>query len=108
MGAASLLEFHPFDPYIAVADGKDSINVWNWQEGHMTQALKNTNPPGSRITSMRFINAHDDSLMMVGSNEGVVRIWRNWDGVDGEAPAVVSGWRALSDLLPSTRGSGLV
>lgn len=52
------------------------------------------------------MNEDDVALLMTGSGEGVVRIYRNYES--GEDVELVSSWRALTDLLPSRRSSGLI
>lgn len=52
------------------------------------------------------MNEDDVALLMTGSGEGVVRIYRNYES--GEDVELVSSWSALTDLLPSRRSSGLV
>eukprot|EP00058_Branchiostoma_floridae_P018111 XP_002603600.1 hypothetical protein BRAFLDRAFT_126916 [Branchiostoma floridae] len=103
----TVVKFHPYDPHMAVAD-KDGISIWNWDQGARTNYFRNNNAINSRITALDFINAHDITLLLSGSDDGAVRIWREY-GWDGECePELVTAWQAISDLLPSTRGSGLV
>eukprot|EP01135_Chromosphaera_perkinsii_P005237 Nk52_evm6s327 gene=Nk52_evmTU6s327 len=102
---ASLMAFAPFEPYLVVSDERDNITVWNWEKGERTGVYKNQNPYGSRITTLKFLNKNDIPLLLAGSDEGVVRVWRNYETAD---TTLVTAWRALSDLLPSSRGSGLV
>lgn len=52
------------------------------------------------------MNEDDVALLMTGSGEGVVRIYRNYES--REDVELVSSWSALTDLLPSRRSSGLV
>ncbi|KAI8478188.1 hypothetical protein Bbelb_440820, partial [Branchiostoma belcheri] len=102
-GNPTVLKFHPYDPHMAVAD-KDGISIWNWDEGARTNYFRNNNVVNSRITALDFINSHDITLLLSGSDDGAVRIWREY-GWDGECePELVTAWQAISDLLPSTRG----
>lgn len=66
--------------------------------------FSNGNPKGSRINEARFINEDDQALMMTGSSDGVIKIFRNYES-DVE---LVSAFRALTDLLPSNKNAGLV
>ncbi|OAJ40186.1 hypothetical protein BDEG_23950 [Batrachochytrium dendrobatidis JEL423] len=59
---------------------------------------------GSRITSMQFINEEDVALLLAGSDDGLIRLYRKFDQPEVE---LVSAWRGLSDILPGSRGSGL-
>lgn len=46
----------------------------------------------------------------MGSSDGVVRIYNNYDlrYSDGNPVQLVSGFRALSNMTPATRGAGIV
>ena len=67
--------------------------------------FSNGNPKGSRINEARFINEDDQALMMTGSSDGVIKVFRNYESEDVE---LVSAFRALTDLLPSNKNAGLV
>ena len=99
------LLFHQFEPHLVSADDKDVITIWDWEENKRLHAFSNANPPNSKITELKLINEDDKALLMTGSSEGIVRIFRNYEMPDAE---LVTSWRALSDLLPSNRSSGLV
>lgn len=71
-----------------------------------TNNFANGNPCGTKITEIKFLNEDDVALLMVGSGDGVVKIYRNYENNGGAE--LVSSWRALTDLLPSRRSSGLV
>jgi regulator-associated protein of mTOR len=53
-----------------------------------------------------FLNEDDVALLMVGSSDGVLKIYRNYESA--ERIELLTAWRALSDLNPSTQSSGLV
>uniref|UniRef100_A0A8C2I1I8 Regulatory associated protein of MTOR, complex 1 n=1 Tax=Cyprinus carpio TaxID=7962 RepID=A0A8C2I1I8_CYPCA len=91
-GVPSVVKFHPFNPCIAVAD-KDSICFWDWEKGERLDYFYNGNPRYTRITAMEYLNGHDCSLLLTGTDDGALRIWNNF---------------GLSDMLPTTRGSGMV
>jgi len=100
------LLFHQFESHLIAVDEKDGVSVWDWAKGIKTNHFSNGNPTGTKITEIKFLNEDDVALLMTGSGEGVVRIYRNYEN-DGEVE-LVSSWRALTDLLPSRRSSGLV
>ncbi|XP_067126176.1 regulatory-associated protein of mTOR [Centruroides vittatus] len=102
----SVILFHPYESHLVVTD-KDSYSVWDWEQGAMLSYNSNGNYPNTRITSVDFINAHDTALLMLGSDDGAVRIWRNYIN-DSKQTELVSAFQILSDMLPSTRGSGLI
>lgn len=82
------------------------LRIWDWSAGHKMNRFSNGNPRGTRITEVKFLNEDDVALLMTGSQEGVVRIYRNYESQQNIE--LVSAWRALTDLLPSNRSSGLV
>lgn len=100
------MSFHQFEEHLAIADDRDSICVWNWGERARMSRFSNGNPKGSRITEARFINEDDQAMLMTGSSDGVIKIFRNyWSEKNVE---LVSAFRALTDLIPSTKNAGLV
>ncbi|EDO47933.1 predicted protein [Nematostella vectensis] len=99
-----ILRFHPYEPHLAVAD-RGGVSIWNWEQGARMNYFNNNNSKLTRITSMEFLNAHDLTLLLTGTDDGSVRVWRDYDGVESPVE-VVTAWQALSGMLPSTRGSG--
>uniref|UniRef100_A0AAR2M1F1 Regulatory-associated protein of mTOR n=1 Tax=Pygocentrus nattereri TaxID=42514 RepID=A0AAR2M1F1_PYGNA len=104
-GVPSVVKFHPFNPCIAVAD-KDSICFWDWEKGERLDYFYNGNPRYTRITAMEYLNGHDCSLLLTATDDGALRIWKNF--ADQRNPEMVTAWQGLSDMLPSTRGAGMV
>ncbi|XP_071961463.1 regulatory-associated protein of mTOR-like isoform X2 [Antedon mediterranea] len=107
LGTPLVVKFHPYDPHIAVAD-KEGVCIWNWEQGGKMNYFTNQNPRNTKITSMNFMNAHDLPLLLTGSDDGCVRIWRDYTSPMGDGLELVTAWQALSEMLPSSRGSGLV
>ena len=44
-------------------------SFWDWVQGVKIGYIFNENSKSTRITSMDFINPHDDTLLMCGSGE---------------------------------------
>uniref|UniRef100_A0A3Q4HI52 Regulatory associated protein of MTOR, complex 1 n=1 Tax=Neolamprologus brichardi TaxID=32507 RepID=A0A3Q4HI52_NEOBR len=99
-GVPSVVKFHPFNTCIAVAD-KDSICFWDWEKGERLDYFYNGNPRYTRITSMEYLNGHDCSLLLTATDDGALRIWKNF--ADQKNPEMVTAWQGLSDMLPTTR-----
>ncbi|KAJ3386492.1 hypothetical protein HDU84_001508 [Entophlyctis sp. JEL0112] len=98
------LYFHPFEPHLLGADNADGVIVYNWEEGVKINWFSNSNPIGTRITALRFINENDIALVVTGTDEGIVRIYKNYTSV--ENCEIVSAWRAVNEHVPSgSRGS---
>ncbi|TGZ82850.1 hypothetical protein EX30DRAFT_354182 [Ascodesmis nigricans] len=100
------LLFHQFENHLVAVDDKDTVSVFDWKKSRALSRFSNSNPPGTRITEIKYLNEDDVALLMTGSGDGVIRIFRNPESTS--QVELVSSWRALTDLLPSRRSSGLV
>jgi len=98
--------FHQFEDHLVVTDNRDIVNIWDWQEGRSLNAFSNGNPEGSRITEVRLINEDDQALLMTGSSDGVIKIFRHYES--RRKAEMVTAFRALSNLVVSNRNAGLV
>ncbi|CAG8437461.1 2822_t:CDS:2 [Diversispora eburnea] len=100
------LLFHPFEPHLIVANDKDLISVWNWKDHFRTHTFSNGNPTGSKITTLNFINEGEASMLLAGSSDGIVRIYRNYSSPT--TSELMTSWRALPEILPNNPRCGLV
>lgn len=99
--------FHQFEDHLVVTDTRDTVNIFDYSKSvNRINSFSNGNPPESRITDVRFINEDDQALLMTGSSDGVIKIFRNYDR-KGETE-LVTGFRALTDLVSSNKNAGLV
>ncbi|XP_053150841.1 regulatory-associated protein of mTOR isoform X3 [Hemicordylus capensis] len=105
-GMPSVVKFHPFTPCIAVAD-KDSVCFWDWEKGEKLDYFHNGNPRYTRITAMEYLNGQDYSLLLTATDDGAIRVWKNFADLE-KNPEMVTAWQGLSDMLPTTRGAGMV
>lgn len=103
---AALLELHPTEPLCVAADGRSTISIWNWEDSAKLQSFNNKNSSQTRISCMRLVNTQYQFMVMVGTNDGVIRLWKNVH----ESPQLVTGFRTLSDSHSPQhkRRSGLV
>ncbi|XP_026523047.1 regulatory-associated protein of mTOR isoform X1 [Pseudonaja textilis] len=101
-GMPSVVKFHPFTPCTAVAD-KDSICFWDWEKGEKLDYFHNGNPRYTRITAMEYLNGQDCSLLLTATDDGAIRVWKNFADLE-KNPEMVTAWQGLSDMLPTTRG----
>ncbi|WPH01614.1 Hypothetical protein R9X50_00446200 [Acrodontium crateriforme] len=108
IGAApAKMVFHQFEDHLVTSDDRDSIAVWDWKNATQLSRFSNGNPFGSRVTELRFINEDDQAMLMTGSSDGVIKIFRNYD--DPKTVQLASSFRALSDLVVSDKqNAGLV
>lgn len=84
----------------------NSRRIWDWQRNIRLSRFSNGNPPGSRINEIRFINEDDQALLMTGSSDGVLKIFRNYESQ--KDVEIVTAFRALPELIPSNRNAGMV
>ncbi|KAK9448129.1 raptor N-terminal caspase like domain-containing protein [Limtongia smithiae] len=95
-----------FEPHLVAVDDRDGVTVWNWQENQKLMRFCNENPVGTKITEVKFLNEDDIPVLMTGAGDGVIRLYRNYESE--EKLQLICAWRALTDMLPANRSSGLV
>ncbi|KAJ4346186.1 Target of rapamycin complex 1 subunit kog1 [Ascochyta clinopodiicola] len=101
------MTFHQFEDHLVVTDNRNTVNVIDYSDSvKRINCFSNGNPLDSKITDVRFINEDDQALLMTGSSDGVMKIFRNYDS-KGKTE-LVTAFRALTDLVPSNRNAGLV
>ncbi|KAG7209721.1 hypothetical protein KM043_011355 [Ampulex compressa] len=98
------LTFHPFEQHLAVAL-KDHFGIWDYQNGTKLTYCASHGKKTSRVSALEFINAHDMTLLMAGSDDGSVRIWKNYNSVLNREPILLTAWQALADIQLSTKTS---
>lgn len=112
MDMTSMLLFHPYEPALVATDGCDYISLWDIATSQRVCMFKNGNPKGSRMTSVSWINDSSTSLLLTGSDDGIVRVWDGLIESNGEMicdqPDLSSAFFAAPDLVAGERGSGLV
>lgn len=81
-------------------------SIWDFQRELRLNRFSNGNPAGSKINDARFINEDDQALLMVGSSDGVLKVFRNYE--DPDKVEIVTAFRALNELIPSNKTAGLV
>ncbi|KAK3196298.1 Target of rapamycin complex 1 subunit kog1 [Lecanicillium sp. MT-2017a] len=100
------MTFHQYEDHVAVSDDANTVTVWDWKKQGKLSKFSNGNPEGSKISDMRFINEDDQALLLTGSSDGVIRVYRNYD-TDRDIELATS-WRALTHMVPSNVNSGMV
>ncbi|SCU98563.1 LAMI_0F15302g1_1 [Lachancea mirantina] len=101
-----LLRFTQFENFLASADDRDNITVFDWFEKSKLATFSNANPFGTKITDMKFLNEDDSPLLLTGSSDGVIKVYRNFQDLSNLEMA--SSWRGLTDLLLTPRSTGLL
>ena len=71
--------FHAFQDQMVVCDGVQGISVWSIDSGKKVVGFDNAPSHSSRITSLSWANESsvDRSLLIVATDDGNVRIWKN-------------------------------
>lgn len=105
-----LTKFMQFEKLLVCTDEKDTVSVWDWEKNEIVTKFSNGNPFGTKITDLKFLNEDDLPLVMTGSSDGVIKIYKNFhcDEDENEPVEIVAGWRALTDLLLTSKSSGLI
>lgn len=108
-----LIKFTQFEKILVASDEKDTVSVWDWEVGKIVKKFSNGNPFGSKITDMKFLNEDDLPLLLTGSSDGVIKIYKkfhteNEEGEEEKNCELIASWRALTDLLLTSKSSGLI
>ena len=101
-----LLKFTQFEKWITTTDERDNITTFDWSKGTELSKMSNGNPFGTKITDLRFLNEDNVPLLMTGSSDGVVKIYKNFHDTDN--CQLLTAWRALTDIMPTPRSVGLL
>lgn len=101
-----LITFAQFENWIVATDDKDSVTVLDWNTGQELSKFSNGNPFGTKISNVKFINEDDVPLLLTGSSDGIIKLYKHFDNV--KKCELISGWRALTDMLPTPRSAGLL
>lgn len=106
-----LIKFTQFEKILVASDEKDNVSVWDWEMNKMVGKFSNCNPFGTKITDIKFLNEDDLPLLLTGSSDGVIKIYKNFhtaNNIGERNVELVSSWRALTDLLLTSKSSGLI
>ncbi len=106
-----MLRFHAYESVLASSDGSDCVTIWDTDRSVPTNYIMNCNPPGTRMTSMSWINERNNTLLLTGCEDGSVRVFDNAikDRASmGEDTTLSTAFYAMPELEPNKRGSGLV
>ena len=110
----SSLRFHSYEPVLLACDDSDGISIWNTEKDIPVNHFKNTNPNGTHMTSLSWINERNNSKLLTGCDDGSIRVW---DGliegngtVSSKEPELRAAFYTSNTMLslPSKKGAGLV
>ncbi|XVF65906.1 hypothetical protein PTKIN_Ptkin09bG0288400 [Pterospermum kingtungense] len=104
----------PFSPIVIAADENERIRIWNYEEATLLNGFDNHDFPEKGISKLSLLNELDDSLLLVASCDGNIRIWRDYtqrgeqklvtafSSIQGQKPGV----RSLSAVVDWQQQSG--
>ena len=107
----SLLAFHPFENYLMACGDTGAVSLWDTESGQRCKVFNNENSKASRITSSCWMNPESISHVMLGCDDGTVRIWGGLLEDNGDCssrkPRLLSSFHA-AHMDAGQWGSGLV
>ncbi|CAH8391318.1 unnamed protein product [Eruca vesicaria subsp. sativa] len=92
---------HPFSPILVAADENERIRVWNYEDTTLLNGFDNHDFPDKGISKLCLVNELDDSLLLVASCDGSVRIWKNY-ATKGKQK-LVTGFSSIQGHKPGAR-----
>lgn len=101
-----ILQFHSYDPHLAVSDETDNICIWDWKEREKLSKFSLGNARGSAISSLHFVNETAASLLLTASTDGSIRIYRDCESTD--TVKLASAFHGLAEKQSVSRRSGVV
>ncbi|KAK9885163.1 hypothetical protein WA026_010673 [Henosepilachna vigintioctopunctata] len=94
----SVLKFHPYDQQIAVA-GENTFSILDWGTGarNTTYHNKSLRSSKNKITALEWINGHDISMLMIGVNDGSIKVFKP-NIESGREPRLITAWQAFNEM----------
>ncbi|KAJ7591195.1 raptor N-terminal caspase like domain-containing protein [Mycena floridula] len=103
------MAFHSYDQHLVIANESDLVCVWDWSKRKRLNSFYNGNARGTSITALKIINQEVGGIIVTGSADGLVRLYRNYDPSLDQGPVqMVSAFRALNEVVQVRQGSGMV
>lgn len=97
---------HPFMPMVCFADENEVIRVWDYDEGALTNVFENHNAADKGVSRLCLLNELDDSLLLVASSDGSVRVWKDYTQKDKQR--LVTAWQTVQGHRPGVRSMNAV
>eukprot|EP00249_Psilotum_nudum_P023321 c28829_g1_i1 orf=818-4927(+) len=69
---------HPFIPIVFAVDENEMIRIWDYEEGMLINVFGNHNCADKGVSRLCLLNELDDSLLLVASTDGSVRVWKDY------------------------------
>ncbi|XP_012089724.1 regulatory-associated protein of TOR 1 [Jatropha curcas] len=101
---AALLQ--PFSPIVIAADENERIRIWNYEDAALLNGFDNHDFPEKGISRLCLVNELDDSLLLVASCDGNIRIWKDYT-IKGKQK-LVTGFSSIQGHKPGVRSLNAV
>ncbi|KAK4724677.1 hypothetical protein R3W88_027456 [Solanum pinnatisectum] len=89
---------HPFSPFVIASDESERIRVWNYKEATLLNSFDNHGYPDKGISKICLVNELDESLLLVASSDGNIRIWKEYTARGQQK--LVSAFSSIQGLRP--------
>ncbi|KAL7169522.1 hypothetical protein ACSBR2_034536 [Camellia fascicularis] len=76
-GAKTIL-VQPFSPVVIAADETERIRIWDYEKTTLLNSFDNHDYSGKGISKLCLVNELDDSLLLVASSDGNIRVWKDY------------------------------
>ncbi|XP_059668112.1 regulatory-associated protein of TOR 1 isoform X2 [Cornus florida] len=96
----------PFSPAVITADESERIRVWNYEEPSILNSFDNHDYPDKGISKLCLVNELDDSLLLVASSDGNIRIWKDYS-IKGKQK-LVTAFSSIQGHRPGVRSVNAV
>ncbi|MQM11366.1 hypothetical protein Taro_044270 [Colocasia esculenta] len=96
----------PFSPVVVAADENERIRVWNYEEAALLNSFENHEFPDKGISKLCLVNELDDSLLLVASSDGNIRIWKDYT-LRGKQ-MLVTAFSSIQGHRPGVRSTNAV
>lgn len=80
---------HPFENHSFAGDSRGHVHVWDQTT---SAAITTLNTGMKSVNYMSLVNETDDALLLTGSIDGSVKIWRNYNA---DNTTLVTAWNSL-------------
>ncbi|CAH8861747.1 unnamed protein product [Trichobilharzia szidati] len=127
-GISTKIKFHPYQPYLVVVNPKKGVAIHsskNLDRLHCINLSDSSNPlfpeissplssvdgysRAGYVTDVDFINAAEEqSLLLTATNDGYIRVWRNYTHHLGQDPEILTAWAGITDLHQTDYPIGVV
>jgi len=97
---------HPFNPVVIAADETERIRIWNYEEDTLLNSFDNHDYADKGISKLSLVNELDDSLLLVASSDGNIRIWKDY--VLKDKQKLVTAFSAIQGHRPGVRSVNAV